>query len=188
VVRLNDIVGEQNRTISRLKESIDLDRSDKMLIKSLRTTIEALRSDAKASQELHGGKLHEVAYLKQCLKHRDAELAEAREGLEPEYKKAFREERKRWEEQLNEKLFKKWDKYAELAKARKELEREPDDPPELVRPPDVAFRTAMEHNHIALRSEVEQLKGEFSKMKQIMFHELAHLGMTVNPDVFEEDS
>ena len=86
VVRLNDIVGEQNRTIL----------SDKTLIKSLRTTLEALRSDAKASQDLHARTLHKAEYLEQCLElrasdaedlqicldRRDAELAEAKEQIE----------------------------------------------------------------------------------------------------------
>ena len=85
IVRLKDIVEEQNRTIS----------SDKTLIKSLRTTLEALRSDAKASQDLHARTLHKAEYLEQCLElrasdaedlqicleSRDAELAEAEEQI-----------------------------------------------------------------------------------------------------------
>ena len=79
VVRLNDIVEEQNRTIS----------SDKTLIKSLKTTLEALRADAKASQDLHAKnldegrirRLHEVAHYQICLESRNAELAEAKEQI-----------------------------------------------------------------------------------------------------------
>ena len=197
VVRLNDIVGEQNRTIS----------SDKTLIKSLKTTLEALRADAKASQDLHGKNLHEMAHYQICLERRDAELAEAKEQIESLLYDP---------NAMDDIVGAMW---AQAISARGTINQPddnsptvtgvdtggiigevhisttnrpedgagvPDDPPGLVRPPDVAFRTAMEHNHIALRAEVEQLKGEFSKMKQIMFHELAHLGMTVNPDVFEE--
>jgi uncharacterized coiled-coil protein SlyX len=67
VQELEEIGREQDRTIS----------SDKTLIKSLKTTLEALRADAKASQDLHGKNLHEMAHYQICLERRDAELAEA---------------------------------------------------------------------------------------------------------------
>ena len=144
VQELEEIGREQDRTIS----------SDKTLIKSLKTTLEALRADAKASQDLHGKNLHEMAHYQICLERRDAELAEAKDEL----RDAIR--------LYNRDIDHEIEKVVHLDTTNRPEDGTgiPDDPPGLVRPPDVAFRTAMESNHIALGAEVEQLKGEISKM------------------------
>jgi len=74
IVRLNGIVSTRYLIIEERDRTIS---SDKTLIKSLKRTLEALRADAKASQDLHARTLHKAAYLEICLERRDAELAEA---------------------------------------------------------------------------------------------------------------